>query len=691
MFATNGDKAAGWHGLLLSGIEVCRQVFSPLPPGWAARMKEQLDCADVFTYLSVADEIRRRLEEVREKREFKSWIQGTVGALQSTEEGKKLITAVRKLAMSGPESRHKGVILTTNYDNLIEALEEAGSRWKSVTWKDSQWASAASESRVVLHLHGAASNPDSIILSSADYQRLKTDLNDLLSQVHFVSRTLVFIGCGYGLNDPDIAPLKKKMMELIQKDATEHFILVRGDELRQFIESPLSDRISPVAYGRTFADLPEFLEKLAAGVEIDTSQDPEFYEPDAATAETREEAAAATAAPKWPAADGAEGSTDTAGDSTDTAEGSAAGTGATLQELAGPAQQQLQHALTQLRRAVGATEQVKDRRTVPAGVDDWTDLAVRDAVHQRVAASLTDPAADLECCSERVAHAVTEAEVGVRRLSAQEKFARYAALLTPLAGTVSELEKLSGELLGSIREASAVMGARADVWPYYRALSNTLAHANDLIKQANISAFVMKQALERLRTAAKSGGTAAEGMEARTEAWQAGAEGVRAAGRRPSQRRPDSGVATPERALAAADKVTEVPIVGRAAAGEATGAGEEHSGEEFFGTVPVLGDVDPRRVVAVLVEGDSMTRDNIHDGDYVIIDRELVPKDNDIAVIGIGGEGDSRAMVKRIRLESGGKVLGLKSSNPDRVDPDVPPEENPAPEGTVIGIYRRLK
>jgi SOS-response transcriptional repressor LexA len=680
MFATNGAESASWHGLLLSGIEICRRVFSPLPPGWAARMRGQLDNADVFTYLAVADEISRRLHEVWEGREFDAWIQGTVGALQYTQEGERLIIALRKLAMSGPDSSQRGVILTTNYDTLIEDLGEPDQQWKPVTWTAGQWPSAATKSKVVLHLHGVATDTRSIIISSADYQRLETDLNKLLGEAYFVSRRLVFIGCGDGLSDPDIARLMKKMIHLIPEEGTEHFILVRGDQLRQLLERPLSPRIRPVAYGSSFADLPVFLEKLTAGDEIDISQDPEFYEQDDASVETPEQTVATTTVSEQRPAGAAGDSAGAAEDSTDRAR-------ATLQELAGPAQQLLDDALTHLQHAVYAMEQVKRRGAVPDGADDWKDFSVREAVHQRLAASLTVPVADLECCSEQVAHEVTAVEADVRRLSAQQRFARHALLLAPLAETVSELEKLSGELLGSMRETRTDMRARAEVWPYYQTLGETLSHAYELIEQANFSAFLIEQELERLQTTAESEGTAAEGGEGAAEARQPAPEGVSAAGRRPSRRQPDSGAATLGQIRAIGDGVIDVPVVGRAVAGQAGGAGEEYSG-----TVPVPSrNLHPDRVAAVFVRGDSMTGDNIREGDYVIIDRELAPKDKDIVVVRTGGEGDSRAMVKRIRLTPEGETLRLESSNPNSAEAKVDLGDNPEREGTVIGIYRPLK
>jgi SOS-response transcriptional repressor LexA len=648
MFATGNAGPASWYGLLLTGIAVCREVFSPLPSGWAARMEAQLDNADVFTYLAVADEIRRRLEEVREGREFESWIQGSVGTLQPTPEGERLIVVLRKLAKFGSKSSQAGVILTTNYDALIENLKP---EWKSVTWTDKQqWAQAISKSRMVLHLHGVVTDTSSIILSSADYQRGKTDLNTVVGSTNFISRRLLFVGCGDGLNDPDIAPLMKTMTELIPEKGTEHFMLVKGDQLRRLNQNPLCERITPIAYGRSFADLPEFLEKLVAGEELTTSQAPEFYEHDDDSAETSESPPEITGAPPkdQPAAPGSRTVT---------------GAGATLQELAGPAQEHLRDAKAELQDAMRAMRKIEHRGTPPAGADEWNDLGDWDDVHQRIAASLTDPVSRLESRSQLVAQGISKAETYARRLSAQERFTQYAGMLTPIIALVSELETMSGRLLVKVRQVRNDINHRADVWPYYDIHRGRLSHSHEWIEQANISAFLIRQELERSQPAAGSQGTA-DGQ--------------------PPEEQPYSGASVPGRVQAVGTATTEVPVVGRAAAGPRIPTGEGNSESVRVPSVMI-----PRgKVVAVLVRGDSMLGDDLHDGDYVILNRDQSPKDKDIVVVRTGGQADSEAMVKRIRLNRDGTLLRLESSNPNSPEEVVKPEENPQLEGIVIGIFR---
>jgi SOS-response transcriptional repressor LexA len=85
-----------------------------------------------------------------------------------------------------------------------------------------------------------------------------------------------------------------------------------------------------------------------------------------------------------------------------------------------------------------------------------------------------------------------------------------------------------------------------------------------------------------------------------------------------------------------------------------------------------------------------MSGDGLHNGDYVIVNRDQSPKDNDIVVVRTGGQADSEAMVKRIRLNRNGKLLRLESSNKDSPQEVVKPADDPHIEGTVIGIFRNI-
>ena len=190
--------------------------------------------------------------------------------------GEQMIAAVRQLAR---DER----IVTTNYDTLIEDLDPP---WGSVAWNNDRYRAAQRLPRIVVHLHGLPEDPSSIILGSADYERLETSINHIIGRSLFSAFSFIFIGCGSGLNDPHVGLLLKfvdRIYPLTRPEDPGHrrpeesYLLVRGGELRQFHDYRLPSFITPVAYGSTFRDLGPFLQKLAADEAIDVSQDPDFY------------------------------------------------------------------------------------------------------------------------------------------------------------------------------------------------------------------------------------------------------------------------------------------------------------------------------------------------------------------------------------------------------------------------------
>jgi SOS-response transcriptional repressor LexA len=627
--ATNGAAHASWRGLLLEGIKVCGRVGSPMPPGWASRMKDQLDNADAFTYIAVADEITRRLRAVRDGREFATWLQKTVGGLQPTPQGRQIIEAVCSL---------NNFIVTTNYDTLIERLKP---EWNSYTWTDEEYTSGQIEVNTILHLHGIAGKPESIILNSADYERITaSELAEVLNKNLFLSRRFIFVGCGDGLNDPNITPLMTFVKKVMPQGKVEHYLLVTGGQLRQLNERPISPLISPVAYGSKFDDLVPFLEKLADPEKIEelhVSQDPEYWERRAA------------AKPRT-----------------------------ALLDLAGPAWEKLQAAREALRRAMRTMDQVEHRGAVPDGMTGW-DYRDQKAVHEQLAASVRDPTARLESYLVQVLPVFRDAERDIGRLTSP-KFIRFTTELTPMTDAVSELEDLTWQLLDRVTQARDDLQARTDISDDYRIPGDTLSRAHELMDHANNIASSLKEGLARLRpehaiesplpvqppqgsdlplAPSEPGGTQKPDLQLVSEA------GVE----------PDNG--TPE------PNVRLVPLLWEVAAGKPMLADEENVRDYL--ALPGQ-HVRGGEVYMFVVRGDSMMgEDGVLEGDYVIVDPEESWDNGDMVVVSVGSD-EGRATVKRIWHE--GTHIHLESSNPAYEPQDYAVEDAPIVRGKVIGIAR---
>jgi repressor LexA len=130
------------------------------------------------------------------------------------------------------------------------------------------------------------------------------------------------------------------------------------------------------------------------------------------------------------------------------------------------------------------------------------------------------------------------------------------------------------------------------------------------------------------------------------------------------------------------DGVQGIPILGRIAAGVPLLAEENYEG-----TLRVDSTMVPRggKIFALVVTGESMIEDGIHDGDYLFVREKQTARNGEIAVVMVDGE----ATVKRFFNE--GSTIRLQPANSamepifvDRSSGDV------AVIGIAVGLFRKI-
>jgi len=125
--------------------------------------------------------------------------------------------------------------------------------------------------------------------------------------------------------------------------------------------------------------------------------------------------------------------------------------------------------------------------------------------------------------------------------------------------------------------------------------------------------------------------------------------------------------------------VVPVPIVGKVSAGPAMLAEENIDGEVLVeANVVGLG-----RCFALRVQGDSMVKAGIQDGDLVIVRQQPVAESGDIVVALLGDEGT----VKRLKISEEG--VELHPENPRHRPIRVGPEEDFRIAGKVVAVRRQ--
>lgn len=253
MSATNGAEVASWPGLLRSGVDHVEAVEHRLPPRWADRQREAIDTGEVVELLGVAEQIARRLGSPRGG-EYRRWLRESVGKLKV--ESRTVIDAL--LTLGAP-------LCTTNYDVL---LEEA-SGLDPVTWRDPARFERVirGEDNAIVHLHGHFRDPESVVLGIRAYEEvLGHEPSQTLLRALRTYKTLLFIGYGAGLSDPNFKSFLDWAERVFPESEARHYRLAKDSDVPIIqAEHGAGQRLFVLGYGSAYEDLGPFIGSLAAG------------------------------------------------------------------------------------------------------------------------------------------------------------------------------------------------------------------------------------------------------------------------------------------------------------------------------------------------------------------------------------------------------------------------------------------
>jgi len=191
----------------------------------------------------------------RKDGKYRRWLEDTVGALEVQD--RSVLEAIAGLGLP---------IATTNYDGLLEAV----TGWSPVTWKDPALVQKALREKPppkkILHLHGYWEQPESVVLGIRSYEDLLRDeAAQALQTAVGTLKSLIFIGCGAGLEDPNFGALLAWLGKCFSGSSFRHFRLCLDSELDDLRaqHGKAKDRVMPVAYGADHGELAGFLQDLA--------------------------------------------------------------------------------------------------------------------------------------------------------------------------------------------------------------------------------------------------------------------------------------------------------------------------------------------------------------------------------------------------------------------------------------------
>ncbi|WAS94956.1 SIR2 family NAD-dependent protein deacylase [Nannocystis punicea] len=243
-----------WVGLLEDGLRRARDLGA-LDGRAHDLYRQQLSLPDTQAALGVAEVVCHRLGAPHGG-EYSRWLRETVGSFHLDVRDSAVLDA---LAAHG---RRGALLATTNYDHLLEAATAL----KPTTWRRPavvERALQGVEPRI-LHLHGEWEDPDSIVLGIRSYVDVSRDphAQTVLATLR-AARTFVFVGCGAGLSDPNLGAFLRWTGDVFSRSESRHYRLCLTHEVEALRrEHPPGQRIFPLAYGNSHAELAPFLRRL---------------------------------------------------------------------------------------------------------------------------------------------------------------------------------------------------------------------------------------------------------------------------------------------------------------------------------------------------------------------------------------------------------------------------------------------
>lgn len=245
------NPCSTWTGLLKHGVKYCRSWCQNVDSRYWDTTNSLIEESIPSSLIQAAQRIRQALETEHEGR-FSDWLNQSIGKLQVNND--RLIKAIGALGVR---------VMTTNYDNLISDVHPSSSHF---TWRQSQRVIdfCRGPSKNIFHLHGHFSEPQTLVFDAQSYESICRSLDvQTALQTLLTAETLVLIGCGAGLDDPNVGGVIKWAREVHRSSSHTHFILVRDSDVKLASDRLKGYPFTPVAYGETYSDLAPFLEALS--------------------------------------------------------------------------------------------------------------------------------------------------------------------------------------------------------------------------------------------------------------------------------------------------------------------------------------------------------------------------------------------------------------------------------------------
>jgi hypothetical protein len=236
-----------WSGLIANGLDYL--VEGGYIEASNRRTKQAYDSLKHNDPESLLDAANIMTSQMRENGQLPTWLESVFGTLYQKIRHPAIFEVLQALRQKG------AMLLTTNYDDLLERF--CNMRRIGRSNQDELLLFQRGDLDGVLHVHGSYHEPDEVVLDSTNYYQVKqsNEVQNIL-RAFLEYNTILFVGCGSGLEDPNFGTLLRWAAERQENIPNRHCLLVRdNDSLRHRL-------LVRLKYGPGYEDLAPYLNQL---------------------------------------------------------------------------------------------------------------------------------------------------------------------------------------------------------------------------------------------------------------------------------------------------------------------------------------------------------------------------------------------------------------------------------------------
>jgi hypothetical protein len=213
------------------------------------RTKQAYDALKDSDPDSLLDAAGIMASQMSKNKQLPTWLESIFGNLSQEVRHGELLEVLRALQRKG------AILVTTNYDDILEKACDFPRIGRSQP--DEILKLKRRDLDGIFHVHGSYLDAHEVVLDTTDYYQVthSDEVQDVLKTFLEVN-TVLFVGCGSGLEDPNFGALLKWASERHKNIPNRHSLLVRdGDDLNH----PMLVRLK---YGPEYKDLVPYLHRL---------------------------------------------------------------------------------------------------------------------------------------------------------------------------------------------------------------------------------------------------------------------------------------------------------------------------------------------------------------------------------------------------------------------------------------------